>query len=455
MAIGELTGPGVQLQRVNERVAHLADGGRIYRQSRAQNKALSATRTADDITPDVILYHAMSDTRIGSAVLFPTDHPLPPQSMIGRATDVERISLSLLGGANVVMAGPRRIGKTTVADATLEVCRGDGAYTAKADLFDCSDAGSLAHLLTLELLANRPALRRAISDAVHAGKSVITALRAAATLRARQDLGDDIELTIDVGLAERRPVEALDTALRLAQRLAERDERRVVVFLDEFQDIASKRFGDVETLTRRVRAVFQRSPDVSVLFAGSIEHLMRDLFGPSERALSQFGSFHELTAITSDEWSAGIKSRLASDRTTIDDDALQRLIELGEGHPRATMLIAQQAHLHALEELRYAIDHATVVAALDRALAAEELRHRQQLERIRATGRYGERIAIRVAAGAELYAGLKPQQASRALKALRDSGIIERAGRGSWYVIDPLLRRYLAARRVEPLTFVR
>ena len=353
------------------------------------------------------------------------------------------------------MAGPRRTGKTTVADAAIEVCGKDGAYTAKVDLFDCSDAGALAHLLALELLANRPPLRRAIRDAVRAGKSLLGALRTTATLRARQDLGEEIELTIDLARAEVEPLKALDSALRLAQRLAERDQRRVVVFLDEFQDIAGGRFGDADTLTRRVRAVFQRSPDVSVLFAGSIEHLMRDLFGPSERALSQFGSFHELTPITSQEWAEGIRGRLALDQTRIADDALVRLVELGEGHPRATMLIAQQAHLQAIEELRYELDHAIVVAALDRALATEQLRHQQQLDRIRSISRYGERMAIRVAAGAELYEGLKPQQASRALNSLRDIGVVERAGQARWYVVDPLLRRYLAARRIEPLTFVR
>lgn len=397
----------------------------------------------------------MSDRpRVGSAVLFPTDHPVRPDSMIGRAGDVERTALSLLGAGNVVMAGPRRIGKTTVADAALEVCRAEGAYTAKVDLFDCSDAGALAHLLGLELLANRGPLRRAIGEAVRAGRSVIGALRTSAILRAREDLGEDIEITIDIGRAEAEPTKALDSALRLAQRLAERDQRRVVVFLDEFQDIASDRFGDTDTLTRRVRAVFQRSPDVSVLFAGSVEHLMRDLFGPTERALSQFGSFQELTPITAEEWAEGIGNRLKVDRTTIADDALARLLELGEGHPRTTMLIAQQAHTQAIEELRHEIDNAMVVAALDRALAAEQLRHRQQLDRIRAGARYGERMAIRVAAGAELYQGLKPQQAARALNALRDIGVAERAGQASWFVIDPLLRRYLATRRVEPLTFL-
>ncbi len=185
-------------------------------------------------------------------------------------------------------------------------------------------------------------------------------------------------------------------------------------------------------------------------------HLMRDLFAPGDRALSQFGSFHELAPITVEQWTTGLRRRLKLDDTTITDDALQHLIELGERHPRATMLLAQQAHLVCIEELSREIDNATVVQALDRSLGAERLRHEQQIERIRSTGRHGERMAIRVAAGSELYANLQSEQASRALNSLRDIGVIDRGDKhGQWLLTDPLLRRYLAARRVEPLNFTR
>ncbi len=372
--------------------------------------------------------------------------------MIGRENDVDRVAMALLGGANVVLAGPRRTGKTTVADAAIAVCSSESAYVATVDLFQALDVATLAHALSLGLLENRPPLRRAIDRALRAGKSVLGALSVAAVYRVREDLGEAIEITLDLSRAEQNPAGALVAALELAQRLAEADDHHVVLFLDEFQDIAGKRFGDAETLTRQLRAVLQRSSRVSVLFAGSIEHLMRDLFAPSDRALSQFGNFHELAPIAPEEWTAGLRRRLELDETTITDDALAHLIDLGEGHPRATMLLAQQAHLASIEEMRHTIDNAMIVQALARALAVERLRHEQQLERIRAGGRSGERMAIRVAAGAELYRDLRPQEAARALGKLRDIGVIDRNGEsGQWFVVDPLLRRYLAGRRVEPL----
>src|SRR5438132_9769091 len=73
----------------------------------------------------------MSDSgqRVGSGELFPTDEPVSGEALIGRADDVDAIANSLLGSINVVLAGPRRLGKTSVARAALEVCRRAGAYT--------------------------------------------------------------------------------------------------------------------------------------------------------------------------------------------------------------------------------------------------------------------------------------------------------------------------------------
>ncbi|MBW3653544.1 MAG: hypothetical protein KY433_08120 [Actinobacteria bacterium] len=47
----------------------------------------------------------MRERRLGSADLFPTDHPVQPAHMVGRAEDVERVASALVGGGNVVLAG--------------------------------------------------------------------------------------------------------------------------------------------------------------------------------------------------------------------------------------------------------------------------------------------------------------------------------------------------------------
>ena len=373
----------------------------------------------------------MSDRRWASGELFPTDSPIPADQMIGRSNDVERMAIALAGATSLVVAGPRRTGKTSACDAALELCAEEGCYVAAVDLFHKADAAQLAQDLALSVLANRTALRQAIERARGAPAKLAELLSMTVSLRARQDLGEDIEITWTASQSRSDPGRALLTALEIPQRIAAADNKRLVLFIDEFQEIASGIFGDPDVLTRQLRAVLQRSPSVSILFAGSMEHLMRDLFSPDERALSQFGSFYQLGPITTDEWSQGITERLALDRCTITPTALDRLLTAGEGHPRTTMLIARESHAEAVHELTHELDDAIIRRGADRALAAEHLRHEQFL-------------AQRVALGAVLYDRIAPQTANRTLKSLQDLGVIAPGTRrGQWLVADPLMRRYL------------
>jgi len=386
----------------------------------------------------------MGDKRVASGELFPTDSPIPADQMIGRGDDVERIAIALAGATNLVVAGPRRTGKTSACEAALEVCAQDGCYVAAVDPFHKADAAQLAQDLALSVLANRTALRQAIERARGAPARLAELLSMTVSLRARQDLGEDIEMTWTASQSRSDPGRALLTALELPQRIAAADGRRLVLFIDEFQEIAGGIFGDPGVLTRQLRAVLQRSPSVSVLFAGSMEHLMRDLFSPDDRALSQFGSFYQLGPITTEEWSEGISQRLALDHCTITPTAVERLLTASEGHPRTTMLIARESHAEAVHELAHELDDAIVRRGGNRALAAERLRHEQLLARIRAVGRFGQLLAQRVALGAVLYDSIAPQTANRTLRALQDIGVIAGgARRGQWHVVDPLVRRYL------------
>ncbi|HSZ69752.1 MAG TPA: ATP-binding protein [Solirubrobacteraceae bacterium] len=388
----------------------------------------------------------MGNKRLGSSALFPTDTPIPPARMIGRQNEVAAVAGSLGGGGNLIIAGPRRTGKTTVCDAALTRLADDGHYVAAVDLFRLADAADFAEHLALATIANRGSLARIALRARRAGRQLADAAALTATVRARAELGDDLELAFRPGLASNDPERYLTYALELPQRIATADGKRVILFLDEFQEIVSPRrpFGDPDRLTKRMRAIFQRSPAVSFLFAGSIEHLMRDLFVPEERGLSQFGSFYPLAPIAPESWRVGIVERLAEDDCTIVSAALERLIAAGDGHPRTTMLIARWTHESSLVDETHKLTETHVSAGIAAAQVADLPKHEQMLARIRALGRHAQRIAVRVALGSQPYQGLNAKVASDTLHALRDAGVVEQTQPRSWQITDPLLRNFLA-----------
>ncbi len=389
--------------------------------------------------------------RTPSGKLFPTDSPVPPGQLIGRRDDIAEITTRLEAGTHLVVAGPRRTGKTSVCEAALGRVARRGAYTARLDLFRLSDAGELAEAIAAAVIANRSATHRALRRARSAGRAALSAAQARAVLKMVGELGEGVELALTPGLAAQDPERALDLALELPERVAVADGKQLILFFDEFQELASARkpYGDPESVTNRMRAVFQRSTSVSYLFAGSIEHVMRDLFAPSRRAFSGFGSFYALRPIEADEWRAGLSARFAEDGCTVAEAALTRIVELGGGHPRATMRIAQQAHLVSIELGTREIGLDLVQLGFERALEGDRPTMEQVVERIRLLHKHGLLIARTVAAGNPMPRRVQPGARDRALKLLRDAGILEHEAHGRWRVIDPLLRHYLAS--LDPL----
>lgn len=380
-----------------------------------------------------------------SSDLFPTDQPIPASQMIGREVDVREVAGSLAGGSSVVIAGPRRTGKTSVCEAALGRLDGRGIYTIGIDLFRIASAAELAGALVAEAISNRSVLRRALHKARRAGRMVADVVETSAVVKSKTELGEEIEIAFRPELATRAPDRYLDYALELPGRIAAADRKQVVVFFDEFQEIANptKPYGDPDRLTKRMRAIFQRATDVSYLFAGSVEHLMGDLFVPSHRALHQFGSFHELRPIDDEAWAAGLRERFDVDECSISDEGLARLIEYGESHPRTTMLLAQKAHMTSVELEMHSIDLSAVEQGLLAALRGDRVSHEQTMERIRQLHRLGLTIAERIARGEAVYRQLPRGAVRRALEALRDAAIIESRGRGDWRFTNPLFRRYL------------
>ena len=389
--------------------------------------------------------------RQASAELFPTNEPIPASQMIGREQDVNELTSRLENGLHLWLAGPRRTGKTSVCDAVLTRCEADGHYIAKVDLFRVGDAAELAETLAVQVIRNRSAAHRLVRATRKAGRAALSAAQATAVLKLGQELGEGVEIALSPGLAAEEPQRALDAALRLPEAVAKADRRRLVLFFDEFQEVAADRkpYGDPDAVTKRMRAIFQRTSSVSYLFAGSVEHVMRDLFGPSDRAFSGFGEFYELGAIDDDAWRKGLVERYAVDGCRIADPALGRLIELGAGHPRATMLVAQQAHLMSVQLETTTISADLVELAFQRAIAGDRPTMEQTVEGIRRLHRQALAVARGLATGHPPQSRLHPGVRDRVLKRLQHAGVVEHVARGDWRIINPLLKAYLA--ELDPL----
>jgi hypothetical protein len=371
--------------------------------------------------------------------------------MIGRQDDVDELVAQLRGGVHRILAAPRRTGKSTVCQAAVARLGAAGLYSVSVSLFELTSTASLAERIAERTLANRRPMARLIERARSSGAVALKGAALTLSVKARSELGDGVELALQPGLAARDPHAALLGALRLPQAIAERDDRQLVLFADELQEIASGDYGDGERVLRELREILAGSPRVTCLFAGSVEHLMRDLFTNRQRALYAFGGFHDLTPIAVGEWTDGLAARFAEDDVTADPDALERIVTAGRAHPRCTMLIAQQAHVALVEQNSHQLDLAGAERGYRGAMAAERARHEDALLDARRLGPGAVRVLANLAHATPTYRALEPKAARRALDALATAGLVSRGTRrGEWSITDPLFVDYLAGTLPHP-----
>jgi hypothetical protein len=121
--------------------------------------------------------------RTPSGRLFPTDSPVPASQLIGRRDDIAEVATRLEAGTHLVVAGPRRTGKTSLCEAALGRVERRGVYTARLDLFRLSDAAELAEAIAAAVIANRSAAHRALRRARSAGRAALSAAQARAVLK--------------------------------------------------------------------------------------------------------------------------------------------------------------------------------------------------------------------------------------------------------------------------------
>ncbi len=400
------------------------------------------------IAKGAILYRMDRDTE--PPVLFPTDSPVP-HAMIGRAADVDRLTTLLGQGLNQVVVGPRRQGKTTVCQASLSRLRNKGYYTVEIDLFAVPDLERLADILVAGAVSNRSTLRRAARGAYKGSKHAASAvLSAAASAKLLSEFGIGVQLAFSPPRVRREdPLAYFQHAIRLLDKIAERDDKRLVLFIDEFQEIAAAkhRYGDPDEVMQMMRAELQISPRVTTLFAGSMEHMMRDLFGKEHRALYRWGAYFDVAEISERSWRAGISRRMNSVGLSFSPGGLEKLIQYGERQARTTMLIAQQAYILARTEAKTALDPDLIDVAFEVAGRADALAHEVTVRAVRQGSRHAFEVLLRIASGLPPYQGKSHASvAQRAIDALRDEGLIAHGGtehRSGWVVVDPLLRRYL------------
>src|SRR5437773_6268777 len=263
---------------------------------------------------------------------FPVGGPVPAADLVGRETYLRRLIERLEDGQHVLISGPRRIGKTSIIVEALRRIRRHGSYTAYVDCLGATDIRGLGERLADAILQNLSGVERSFEHA----KAIAAGMQP--TVKVKYE---HVELALELA-RETNAQRFFEGALDLAQSLAKRSGKRVIVVLDEFQ--AAGRLGP--RVFDVMRARFQAHRGVSYAFLGSEQGILEELFSAKGHAFYRFAVPLDLTdagghrfGIDPDDWLEYLRSKFATKKMTIDDASVDRLLDATGGHPQDTMQV--------------------------------------------------------------------------------------------------------------------
>lgn len=371
--------------------------------------------------------------------VFPRGRVVPSGDVLERHGFIRELTERLVQGDSIMLAGPRRTGKTCVASETLRRVRERGCYTLNMDLFHTATLQDFG----LRLLEKTVQLRTGI---LHSTAQTFKELTKAL---GRPDVFlkiEDLELHAKLNPVNPSPSELIDIALTTMERIAQKDQHRLIVLIDEFQEI--DRLGGT-ALLKQLRSIMQYQQGVSYLFLGSEPSLMQTLFADRRQAFYRFATLLHLPDIDAEEWSQYAQHKFAQASLSIQPDAFQSMIEQTGGHPFCVMAVLSEAYVWA---------KLTGVHTIDLTIMHQTLLHTyQELE-----GIYDElwKRILSIPKASQVLEYLvqhKPPyqsggstQVQRALTALVNTSILRKERRGHYTFIEPMFKNWILQQLALP-----
>jgi len=357
-----------------------------------------------------------------------------------REQELSELVRDAVGGQNVVIISPRRYGKTSLVLQARERLTAEGAVVSYVDLLRVSTLSEFASELATALYNGVVA---PVDRLKHQAGELFASLPVRPKLVVNPNGTWGVELTVSE--QHREAEDLLEKLLELPQAVARERPRRVVLILDEFQQIV-----EIDAhLPALLRSIFQTQADVAHVFLGSRQHLMQQVFTDRNQPLYRSARSLPLGVIPPVEFAAFIRERCRASHVAIDQASIDGVLATTGCHPHDTQELA-----HFAWELARASDGrittAVVDAALERVVAAEDAHYTTLWESLTLTQR---RVLLAIARdpGKQVFA--EPFRRTHrlgaastvqtALERLLEREIVDGASTRGYTVPDVFLRAWL------------
>jgi uncharacterized protein len=356
-----------------------------------------------------------------------------------REAELAEVEADMRNGQDLVIFAPRRLGKSSLVLKAATALRRKKGLVAYMNVMTAPTKTRFAERLAMAIYDDVAAPKAKLKEKALA---MFQGLRIAPTITV-DPVDGRLGFSFGVGHAEADLDRTIEMLLELPAQIAAERGQRVVLILDEFQEIV-----DLDpNFPKLLRSVFQGQSDVCHVYLGSKRHVMRDLFSDANEPFWRSAKQMQLGPIPPELFATFIRRRFSATNKKLDAEICDRLLGITGGHPYAT-----QELCYSLWE-QTPFDGPTTDEMLDRALELVLQSEHAHFSLVWDGLSAGQRVLLEALArepgrplsgayrGRHRLAG--PSSIQTALRALVERELVEREPDGAYRVMEPFLTEWL------------
>lgn len=234
-----------------------------------------------------------------------------------RIEETKRIKLDFENGVNVILISPRRMGKTSLIKKVISEIDNPMLKIIYMDIYDCRSEYDFYNRFAETIMKSTGNHLEQVMENI---KRFL--VRISPKISFSPEPNSEFSVSLGITPKDYSPEEILN----LPERIAKEQGVRLVVCIDEFQQIGE--FTDSLTIQKRLRGVWQHHQNVSYCFFGSKKHLMENIFQNRRMPFYQFGEMLHLKCIPTVYWVPFICSRFEKYGKKIAEEYAGRICQV-------------------------------------------------------------------------------------------------------------------------------
>ena len=258
-------------------------------------------------------------------------------NFINREKETNHLKVNFESGINTILISPRRWGKSSLVNHIVEQLKTENQELRFCfiDLFNVRSEPEFYGYFATRLIQ---VTSTKWEEWINNGKKYISGL--IPQFNFGIDPINDFKISFDWKELKKSP----DDILELPQRISQEKNIRIIVCIDEFQNIAN--FDESVAFQRKLRSIWQKHQSVGYCLYGSKRYMLTEIFESKSMPFYKFGETVFLKKISEKYWTDYIVQQFFDTGKSISPELSGQIASLMENHPYFVQLFAKNVWLN-------------------------------------------------------------------------------------------------------------